>query len=250
MFGCMARHKPSKDCRWDYDSYTCNLCTKAASDEDLGYHVLNPSSDDWLEQIAYYESLDDDDSQKDLDIGLCSLPGSNIYDTNWICCVNVGLCGVVPLSSYRDNVPTTRDECWGSGPTNIKPSIGTDGRFCVCVRPNESYDVGTVHEVSSEEFESFVIGYVQHHQEAEEDTSSMKDLHELYQSDFDHGTYRILKRGTYKIMEDVTFDFNAGDLDDPNVGSSWWPTSDQSDQYPGAASTRGRVLRSYLKYRL
>ena len=46
----------------------------------------------------------------------------------------------------------------------------------------------------------------------EEDTSSMDDVYELYQSDFVDGTYRIKKSGTYKIMEDIEFDFNAGDL--------------------------------------
>merc|ERR1719295_852827 len=27
MFGCLAMHRVLKDCRWDYDSYSCNLCT-------------------------------------------------------------------------------------------------------------------------------------------------------------------------------------------------------------------------------
>ena len=66
-------------------------------------------------------------------------------------------------------------------------------------------------------------------EENEEDTSSITDLYELYQSDFERGTYRIQKSGTYKIMEDITFDFNAGDMNSPNEGEmQWWPTSDQS----------------------
>merc|ERR1719361_1728224 len=67
---------------------------------------------------------------------------------------------------------------------------------------------------------------------------SVDDVVELWQSDFEEGTYRIETSGTYKIMEDIVFDFNAGDLYDPNSGTSWWPTSDQVDDYPGAGSTR------------
>ena len=78
--------------------------------------------------------------------------------------------------------------------------------------------------------------------EAEDEGGSISDIIELFQSDFEDGTFRIQQSGTYKIMEDIVFDFNAGDLDDPNVGTSWWPTSDQQAEYPGAAATRGSVL--------
>merc|ERR1719361_3414005 len=67
---------------------------------------------------------------------------------------------------------------------------------------------------------------------------SVDDVVELWQSDFEEGTYRIETSGTYKIMEDIVFDFNAGDLSNPNDGISWWPSSDQVDKYPGAGSTR------------
>ena len=222
VFGCMAKHKPAKDCRWDYDTYTCNLCTKGSSDADLGYHVINPKADDWPEWRAYYTNMANNATYMDLDIGLC---------------------GVAPMSSYSDQVPSTRDECWeGTSRDNVKPSIGNNGRFCVCVKPNESYQ-DKVHVVTAEDLESAEAEYTKHHQEEAEDTSSVDDLYELYQSDFETGTYRILKSGTYKIMEDVTFDFNAGDLSDPNVGTSSWPTTDQSDQYPGAGTTRGSVMR-------
>ena len=56
---------------------------------------------------------------------------------------------------------------------------------------------------------------------------------ELYQSDFESGTYRIKVSGLYKIMEDIVFDFNA-DYDSPNSAEAWWPHEDQSDIYPGA----------------
>jgi hypothetical protein len=36
----------------------------------------------------------------------------------------------------------------------------------------------------------------------------------LYETDFTSGTYRITEAGTYRLMEDIEFDFNAND-DDP-----------------------------------
>ena len=39
---------------------------------------------------------------------------------------------------------------------------------------------------------------------------------ELHQSDFTKGTYRITKSGTYKIMEDIQFDFKPN-YEDPNA---------------------------------
>ena len=40
--------------------------------------------------------------------------------------------------------------------------------------------------------------------------------YELYQSDFEDGTYRIPTPGTYKIMEDIMFDFKT-DYENPTV---------------------------------
>ena len=125
-----------------------------------------------------------------------------------------------------------------------KPSIGNDGKHCVCVKPTLSA-VGA-HQVAPDEFEAATLRHSQFLEErdGEVDTGSIDDVHELYQSDFEDGTYRIQKSGTYVIMEDIVFDFNAGDLDDPSSGDSWWPTADQIDQYPGAGTTRGLFVWS------
>ena len=120
----------------------------------------------------------------------------------------------------------------------MKPSIGNKGSFCVCVKPNESFDAKTSYSVSAEDFERAVADYEEQHAPEEEDTSSIDDVHELYQSDFESGTYRIQKSGTYKIMEDIVFDFNAGDVMNPSAGTSWWPQEEQSDLYPGVCSMR------------
>ena len=53
------------------------------------------------------------------------------------------------------------------------------------------------------------------------------------------GTYRIRKPGTYKLTEDIIFDFNAGDLDSPNDADAWFPLSEQSETYPGAGELDG-----------
>ena len=82
--------------------------------------------------------------------------------------------------------------------------------------------------------------------EEEDESDSISDIIELFQSDFEDGTFRIQQSGTYKIMEDIVFDFNAGDLNDPNDGVGWWPRSDQVDEYEGAGTSRGMAFSRYF----
>merc|ERR1719295_1136598 len=91
-----------------------------------------------------------------------------------------------------------------------------------------------------------IADYNEYHKEADADTGKISDVIELYQSDFEDRTYRIQKSGTYKIMEDIVFDFNAGDYENPNEGTAWWPTEDQEDMYPGAGSTMGNFYLGFL----
>ena len=144
----------------------------------------------------------------------------------------MGICGVYPQSTYNDNVPQTRDEC-NSWRDNIKPSIGNDGRFCVCVKPNEHYDKERTYPVDESLFESFQREYASNHFEGDDTVETADEAIELWQSDFEDGTYRIRQSGTYKIMEDIVFDFNAGDTADPSAGTAWWPQKEQIDEYPG-----------------
>merc|ERR1719295_685520 len=67
----------------------------------------------------------------------------------------------------------------------------------------------------------------------------------LYQSDFDEGTYRIQRGGTYHIMEDIEFDFNAN-IDEPNARGSYMPRPEQSDQYPGAGQQSGAYFLGFF----
>ena len=79
-----------KDCRWDYDTYTCGFCTYDDSASDLGYNVVFPDDDDWDDWGQKYDDLGDDASWQDLQMSLC---------------------GVQPTSSFTDMVPASRDEC-------------------------------------------------------------------------------------------------------------------------------------------
>merc|ERR1719356_2125613 len=127
MFGCLTTHKALKDCSWDYDTYECVMCTIQESDQDLGYHVVHHYDDDekhWEEQCA-----------------------ANDYFWGYL---QVGLCGVYPRASYSwTSIPQSRGECFGG--ESYKPSIGTDGNHCVCVKPNESLE-NTENEIANDVF--------------------------------------------------------------------------------------------------
>ena len=88
--------------------------------------------------------------------------------------------------------------------------------------------------------------HIKNIQEEPADPGSIDNIIELYQSDFEEGTYRIRKSGTYIIMEDIEFDFNAGDLNDPNTEWAWWPREDQSKEYPGAYKTRDEYFMGFF----
>jgi len=226
LFGCLAKHKALKDCRWDYDTYQCNYCTKLSSDADLEYHVVSPNDmDDFEEWTLNYQSLDADNR------------------TWWQ--LQMGICGVYPQSTYNDKVPQTRDECneWRD---NLKPSIGNNGRFCVCVKPDVHYDPTTTFAIDEARFEDFQNQYASNHFVADDDVGAADDVYELWQSDFANGTYRIRKSGTYKIMEDITFDFNAGDPTEPSADPSWWPQAEQIKEYPGAGTTRDAYYLGFI----
>ena len=114
---------------WKTDTYECSLCSTDSSDMDLGYHVVWQDDDDFETYLRPEE------------------------DTK------VGLCGVYPRASYNDShIPVSRVQCLSSG-KNYKPSIGNKGEFCVCVKPNESFEANTTYSISSSDFESAQSNY-------------------------------------------------------------------------------------------
>eukprot|EP01084_Bolivina_argentea_P098202 176497_1 len=119
-------------------------------------------------------------------------------------------------------VNSAHDDCVGTS-YNAEPSIGTVGQYCVCYKPRLS------SEVSAGEI---VLPSV--------DTAAVQDAStviEVYADDFAHGTYRILKPGIYRVMEDIEFDMNSGDYSSPNAAGAWYPREDQELSYMGAGGT-------------
>ncbi len=126
----------------------------------------------------------------------------------------------------------------------VWPSLGCNGEGCTCYKPSnpEVYEVTLSRAVG--QFETSLNSeYVSLEESAEY-------LYiELRQSDFVDGTYRIIHPGTYVIMEDIEFNFNAPpqDIEDDNIFSPndfygdngdiwWWPRIDQESEYPGAST--------------
>ena len=187
LFGCLAEHKALKECRWDYDTYTCGVCSKDTSTLDLPYNVVYPDDEEWDYWTNRYENMAENATWSTLQMGLC---------------------GVQPTSSYSNMVPSTHEECnsfrvcshtlwlysvvilcsdtllWDSllltlwlhcipllihtntgclyttyyAQTNVKPSIGNDGKFCVCVKPHDSYE-GDTYAVTEADFEAYETLY-------------------------------------------------------------------------------------------
>ena len=150
----------------------------------------------------------------------------------------------------------------------FKPSIGTDGRFCVCTQSQatnyftvdanalsqvqDTFEAKTKTNIIEIEIENETEtkknnskkkknkNKNKHKNKNIETKTSTNNVIELYQDDFTSGTYRIEEGGTYKIMEDIVFEFNMGSLDDPQAQNGWKPNSEQVDRYPGAGVAQGR----------
>lgn len=118
LFDCASDSEMMADCAMDYDSYQCPVCTTEESEADLGY-----------KQTAFPE----------------------LYGADSL---SLGVCGVTPMSSYSDRVPQSQRECVEGG-DRLKPSIGNDGRFCVCYKPQSDYNVDTRWRAPPSLFEQY-----------------------------------------------------------------------------------------------
>ena len=76
-----------------------------------------------------------------------------------------------------------------------KPSIGANGRFCVCIQPKElqSFEV-PLSDI--QEKEKRIQSQKESRYSVQSPASESEVSMELYQSDFEYGTYRITKPGT------------------------------------------------------
>ncbi len=161
----------------------------------------------------------------------------------------IGLCGVYPRPADTDEIAHSRKECFAFD-NQYNPSIGTDGRYCQCYKPKTKKDMIEISNKKLIQYKNNMENINKQQQTIESENKNEDNVVRLYQKDFQHGTYRISKSGKYIIMEDIEFDFNASDINNPNIetsdGGAWWPYIDQIDEYPGAYTTRDEYFMGFF----
>eukprot|EP00485_Elphidium_margaritaceum_P008249 CAMPEP_0202688380 /NCGR_PEP_ID=MMETSP1385-20130828/3905_1 /ASSEMBLY_ACC=CAM_ASM_000861 /TAXON_ID=933848 /ORGANISM="Elphidium margaritaceum" /LENGTH=1949 /DNA_ID=CAMNT_0049343345 /DNA_START=200 /DNA_END=6049 /DNA_ORIENTATION=+ len=152
-------------------------------------------------------------------------------------------------------VHTDHYQCTGNN-DNLKPSIGTNGQFCACYRP-QSNDLREF-QMNVADFDRDVTVLEQERNgdlvdgADADDGSDADDAQVTYLSseDFLYGTYRITTPGTYVLTEDITINFNepssdvkSGEDFSPNSYDDlyWMPKTDgsQDELYMGASTWSG-----------
>ena len=207
-------------CDMDYNTYECRVCETELTREPgywLSYPIYNGLNDD---NIGVMHNFNEIELMQQYKYGLCMF---TIRDAN----------AVHTDDSFKHCKTATHEDLISEEILpRRKPSIGSNGQFCVCVKPEnlEYYDIDIVDEQQEEE------KAIPNAMENEDESG----IYELWQKHFMDGTYRITKKGRYILMEDIIFDFKApdgymdGNLDTYNGPNDWWPTVDQVDDYPGA----------------
>eukprot|EP01083_Nonionella_stella_P119532 357383_1 len=225
-------------CDMDYYSYACRVCETAQTREPgywHSYEVYNGFNDP--ETTLHFEHEVDEESF-----------------------AKYGLCGFTIRDAKATHTTDTFEHCKTVTHEDVeseqimprrKPSLGQDGRFCMCVKPNiedyKEYEIPTEQLIEKQkQMEDEIEKEVLTDDEFNGFKSEKDELNiiQLYQKDFIDGTYRITQPGKYVIMEDIVFDFKApdgykeGELDTYNDIDNWWPTYDQIDDYPGAGDLK------------
>mmetsp|Transcript_41398 Transcript_41398/g.66586 ORF Transcript_41398/g.66586 Transcript_41398/m.66586 type:complete len:1075 (-) Transcript_41398:25-3249(-) len=238
-------------CDMDWHSYACRVCETAQTREPgywMSYEVYNGLNDPET-TMHFTNEIDDENFAK---YGLC---GFSVRDAK---------------AEHSDKTDTfehcktvTHEDVEGEQiMPRRKPSIGKDGRFCMCVKPSADkyaqYEVKTSALVEKQQFiEQAMLD--SSNVDVEDDqfsgiTAGEKiNIVRLYQKDFADGTYRITEPGKYIIMEDIVFDFKAPKgyadegvvLETYNGPGDWWPTYDQIDEYPGAGDLKGSYFLGF-----
>jgi len=222
-FGCFNAVRGWPACDMDFESYSCKIC----------------EWDDEKTQISSY-----------------SRPVTMTYEQAQKLSLRTGACDFEIRTSV-EVTPDSFSQCARGGETDHadnkkwKPSLGLDGRFCQCWMPEAST---SVHEVTSDQYNEALFHRLQasHLNSADADETQMAagGIYQIYAEDFRRGTYRITRSGTYLIMEDIELNFNA-----PPEGSEspnnyeenyWWPTEEQTDEYPGAMGTRDAYFLGFF----
>ena len=259
-------------CDMDYNTYECRACK-----------TLNTRNDGYWGNIAVYNGLNKDKYDSGEAIFLNEKTDYVDY--------RFGLCGFTIRDAFAthssENDTFSHCKKVTHEDTNVynrefivprrKPSIGTSGEFCICVKPplddfdnkfeyltDEEYDLKynsqsedemNTLESSQSKTTAETLSQIAKQKERDSQNSENEEneenegisdeeygYYELYQSDFEEGTYRITTPGTYVIMEDIVFDFNApdgwkdGGLDGYNGKDHWFPKEEHNveEKYPGA----------------
>ena len=187
--GCTQNPIGRIGCDMDYQSGSCRVCETAATRKPgywTSYEVYNGLNDP-LETIHFEDEVE---LQSFAKYGLC---GWTIRDAKAVHSGDDSFehCKTVTREDVEDEMIIPRR----------KPSIGGDGRFCVCVKPTElemfEVPAGAIDEKRERMKEEV---------EKEEEKIKIKKmadevdpgeiLTKLYQTDFEDGTYRITKPGT------------------------------------------------------
>jgi len=200
LFSCWWNIKGFPVCDLDWDTYTCYYCG-----EKYFTGNVDPTPIDESSPADYYDYT-----------GQC----------------------VTSIESSQKTVPQIHEECTIQTDDQVmKPSLGIQGSFCVCVQPSEQKTFNVANDKLTE-FQARLSSLTQMKGKLKEAKTSSNNIVQLYQKDFLHGTYRITEAGTYQIMENIEFEFNQGNFDDPFVEGAWWPAADQAEEYPGAGDYR------------
>ena len=184
-FGCFNPTRGWPSCDFEYDTYQCRLCHW---NDEQSQIIWTPRQ---------FTTITEADNMGEL-TGICDFE----------------------IRKSTDKVYQSYHECTTYIPTdynNFKPSIGIDNRNCVCYKPIQLQQQQLTITVTDEEYqEAITLLQSFRDQQQKQEILQQDTIIHLKQSDFDKGTYRILKSGTYIIDEDIVFNFNPpSDDDDP-----------------------------------
>ena len=256
----------------------CDVCDKnneiQVYDEKSSYWMTaNMLKLHWAGGGGAIECIMDPDTYECYDCSACDIDDNDNYsqrNTGGICTPSVisktasdysvaEICGVA-VESSDTQVETIAQNALITTSYQYRPSIGTDGRFCVCYQPltksdnikyntnhykkqnskNYDYDeeMSTDRDITSNDVDkSISVTRVDGHWLVDDGGNRLisEDLREtnivyLSQKDFLDGTYRIKKSGTYILLEDIEFNFNSE--------NDYWPYKYQNEEYPGAGGYR------------
>jgi len=209
VFGCFVFPRGMPDCDFDIDTLECHSCFTSA-----GFSKIYRTEDGADDAIAS------------------------------------GACMTLIRPSLAQ-VDRTFDECTAQTTTGYKPTIGTDGKYCLCVQSSTTQyfsidsSVITTKEATLETITETATKEEEEEASKQEAGWNYKTTY-LYSADFSKGTYRIQEPGTYILMDDIEFDWNAGDIHtDPNAENAWWPT-ENDESYPGWGDTRDQFFMGFF----